>query len=154
MFLKEKDRWLWPSGCHLSQTFASDFPDIFSNFFQNTCPFPRSLTTHSPVPSQPVLCHCFCHFLCTLKISLVFVLSAFLLAICKVLFTLLHISVSFYPRLFPSPLCPLFIVITKDPFFPTTKKEIPQPLCFRQIHWKVHRCRCTENNTNLDNEAI
>lgn len=66
-------------------------------------------------------------------VCLVKILSAFLLAIYKVLFTLLHKNSDFYPslypRVFPSPLCPFFIKNVQDPFFATTQKSWFHNLC-------------------------
>lgn len=151
LFLEEKHRWPWPSGCHLFETFASNSLDIFPNFFQNTCLFPLSLSTHSPsISSHPVPCHtasatsfqnqsCFC---------LVEILSAFYSAFLGVIywvsFTLIHKDPAFYrllyPRTFPITLI-LFTIITKNSFFLSTKGR---------FHKLGDSNKCTERYTDAD----
>lgn len=142
--------------------WVSFIPDICLWFRSH---FPQFLPEHLSLSSVPHHPHSCSFSACPLSlflphplyfqnqscVCLVKILSAFLLAIYKVLFTLLHKNSDFYPsrypRVFPIPsLSSLYCNHPKIHSLQLQKKQIPQPLWFRQMHWEVHRCRCTENS--------
>lgn len=124
--------------------WVSFIPDICLWFRSH---FPQFLPEHLSLSSVPHHPHSCSFSACPLSlflphplyfqnqscVCLVKILSAFLLAIYKVLFTLLHKNSDFYPsrypRVFPSPLCPLFIVITQRSILCNYKKSRYHNLC-------------------------